>query len=186
MLDSTIGDITDILDEEYAPEKKKAGLVHSVDEDITLSIAMSSCFSGNMLHNKLLAILVQVSKTVKWYCRVVRLFVTNQMKESSKLEVYSEVLKKFTIACEAFSKNFKVLEEKINEQFEGSFKDHPKYPKFSFWRMFIRIWTSDVHNPLQGSLNKECLRILLRFKQANLIEATPTEPKKEELAPLKK
>jgi len=177
LLDSTIGDIVDIMDEEEASDRKPPTL----EEDITLSLNLSAS-PALEFSNKLLDLMVQIIKTVKWYCKIVRLVIINQMKEAHKLVVYSEVQKKFTIACETISKNLACLEKATNQSFEEIFTEHPRYPRFSFWRMFMRIWATEVHAPLRDSLNKECLRIMSRISKENLKKATsPAEkPQSEE------
>ena len=167
LLDSTIGDIVDIMDEEEATEKKPPTL----EEDITLSLNMSAS-PALEFNNKLLDLMVQIIKTIKWYCKIVRLIIFNQMKEADKPKVYSEIQKKFTIACETISKNFACLEEVTNRNFEEIFTEHPRFPRFSFWRMFMRIWAAEVHAPLRDSLNKECLRIMSRISKENLKKAS--------------
>lgn len=165
--DSAIGDILDITEiDDFVPlEKRKS--IGNLDTDITMSLTYSNVQSKE-LGNRYLSIYLHIIKVVKWYCKVVKLAVSNQVSANAKLRLYSELLKRFTYVCEAFSKNYAFLEKSLNRIFSINYPYHPTFPCFSFWRCFMRIWVSDVHAAVEDELNEECLKILLRARQNHL------------------
>lgn len=73
-----------------------------------MSIAISS--QCKETHNKFLFLFAHITRVVNWYCKVVHLIVSNQMRGATKLRVYVELLKKFTNACESISADYLFLE----------------------------------------------------------------------------
>lgn len=167
--DSAIGDIFDIteIDDLVPIEKRKS--VGNTDTDITMSLTYSNV-QGKELGNPYLSIFLHIIKVVRWYCKVVKLTVSNQVSSNAKLRLYSELQKRFTYVCEAFSKNYSFLEKSLNKVFKDNYPNHPVFPCFSFWRCFMRIWITDVHAAVEDELNEECLRILLRARQQHLVK----------------
>ena len=164
LLDSTIGDILDIVDEED-PDRRK--LINSqAEDDGTLSMDMSVVHARD-ISNKFLAILIQIGKVIKWYCKIVKLVVQTQLASAFRLTIYCHLFKRFTTACVSYSKNYEFLEDSINKVFKENFPTYPQFPQFSFWHMFIRIWAADVYQPLCEDLHKECLNNLLRIRKTS-------------------
>ena len=96
LMEASVGDIHDIVDEEDLSinERKKSmqGLNQTaLDEDITMSITIS-CQSRDS-SNRFLAIYVQIDRIIKWYCKICRLIISNQMSSHSKLRVYTRVVR---------------------------------------------------------------------------------------------
>ena len=165
-LDSTLGDIHDIVeDEEEKPTDRKKPAFGAHDEEVTASFASSleQAESGN----KMLRLYLSIRKSLVWYCKLVKLVVASQQCRKQQLKVYAELLKRFTYACEKWSKCYAALEDLLNDRFEVHFPTHPHFPKFTFWRMFIRIWCSETHLPLQPTLDEECLSLLANLREAS-------------------
>lgn len=183
LTDTSIGDIYDIVDDEEFTQpdfKKSVGMMApgTVEEDITMSIGSSCHQSRETECNKFLALYGQLNQIVRWYCKIAKQVVSKQMQSNAKLRVYVELLKKFTNACEAFSRDFSFLEKALNECFEEHFPEHPRFPKFSFWRMFVRVWATDVHEPLQDELDEACLKLFLRIRKNSFIKSVNDLPSK--------
>lgn len=166
MCDSVFGDINDIMDEEDCRESERRRNF-CPEDDITLSLT-SSLPQPVELNNKILNIFVQIARTVGLYCKMVKHTLVKQVCPRATLRLHAELLKRFTYSCVSFSKDYKCLEETMNSKFAEVFPEYPSYPKFSFWRMFMRVWVSEVFEFLEPALSDECLDILNRLQASNL------------------
>lgn len=166
MYDSVFGDINDIVDEEEFRESDRRRN-YCPDDDVTLSLT-SSLPQPVELNNKILNIFIQIARTVGLYCKMVKHTLAKQVCGKTKLRLHSELLKRFTYSCVSFSKDYKFLEDNLNSKFAEVFPEYPSYPKFSFWRMFMRVWVSEVFESLESCLSDECLEILSRLQNSNL------------------
>lgn len=167
--DSALGDILDIveIDDPIALEKRKS--LGNLDSDITMSLTYSNVQSKEYT-NSYLAIFLHLNKVVRWYCKVASLTIFNQSLTSNKLRIFSELLKRFTYVCESFSKTYSFLEKSLNKMFSAKFPNHPSFPRFSFWRSFMRIWVAEVYTDLEEELTQECMRTLLRIRESNFLK----------------
>jgi hypothetical protein len=166
MYDSVFGDINDIMDEEESRECDRRRHF-CPEDDITLSLTAS--FPQPVeLNNKILNIFVQIARTVGIYCKIVKHTLAKQVCSRTMLRLHSELLKRFTYSCVSFSKDYKFLEETLNSKFAEVFPEYPCFPKFSFWRMFMRVWVSEVFEFIEPSLTEECLAVICRLQASNL------------------
>jgi hypothetical protein len=169
MHDSAYGDILDIteIDDPMALVKRKS--IGNVDTDITMSLTYSNVQTKEY-NNSYLAIFLHINKVVRWYCKLVSLTISNQNPAASKLKLYSELLKRFTYVCESFSKTYSFLEKSLNAVFKVKYPNYPCFPKFSFWRSFMRIWIEEVYRDLEEELTEDCMKTLLRIRQTNFLK----------------
>lgn len=175
------GDIHDIMGDEDSEGvmAEKRRLV-CTDQDLTMSDITNNYSPKEMLH-PFLSILSTIQQTVKFYCKICRLFISSQTSPKSKLKVYSQLFKKFSISSENFTKSLGFLEDRLNEYFTKYFPNFPGFPKFTFWRMLLRIWIRDVFDPVEAELNQICLGYIESIRQKNFETAVKNEKQEEEV-----
>lgn len=118
----------------------------------------------------LLDVLAILEMSVLLHCRIVVLCIRGQESMSSKLTAYSYLWSKFVKGVIALEEQLNFFADSVNELSRGLFPNYPHYPRFSIWRMMIKVWHSQVYHPNRILLHKVFFRLLLNHRITNLFE----------------
>lgn len=89
---------------------------------------------------------------------------------SSKLTAYSYLWNKFVKGIITMDEKFRPAADCMNDLCKNLFSNYPHYPKYSIWRLMVKIWHKEVFQPTRNILNKVFLRLLLNHRITNLLE----------------
>jgi hypothetical protein len=89
---------------------------------------------------------------------------------SSKLTAYSYLWNKFVKGIISMDKKYKPVADCMNDLCKNLMPNYPHYPKFSIWRLMVKIWHNEVLKPTKNILNKVFFRLLLCHRITNLLE----------------
>ena len=96
---------------------------------------------------------------------------------SSKLTAYSYLWNKFVKGIISMDEKFRPAANCMNDLCKNLLANYPHYPKFSIWRLMVKIWHKEVFQPTKNILNKVFLRLLLNHRITTLLEMKNDEGK---------
>lgn len=138
--------------------------------NLTLNYKPESSQNKKVNQNLIIMILSTFELNFIWYCQFLCSLIKNQMGCKKKLQLYVELFKEYVLSLQSISLDLQPLSTAINESYEFNFEFYPKFPKFSFWRMGMKIWVKEVSENISDSLNKIALKEILKLQRKNLAE----------------
>ena len=139
----------------------------------------------NKEENQFFYIIKLIFLSVKMFCKATVCHLLNSFsniteekfektEEEGKILINEYLLhfNNFIDACLTINKSCENINIVMNSLYEGFFQNYPKFPRFSIFRMCLRIWFSEINTHLigQNTLLSKISKILLNIFDNNLKE----------------
>jgi len=140
-------------------------------DNTTKAVCQGDCYAGEMntcckpsyiVVNKgsrkvppLLDLYSELHELISSYCRVISNFLNGIDSPMVFAVEYTTRWKNFTLGMQQISTMLRDFSSAINEKYYSFFKNDPKFPCFSIWRMMTRIWYKEVYHSLETRMNSE-------------------------------
>lgn len=160
---------------EALPFPKLPSLQKSTSVGVNLSNVGKSCSSGYIepkIQTKptILQFTSIMEVSALLYCRIVVLMIKGQAKKTSRLTGFTHLWSKYARGTIQLNNELVNIFDTMNGVFGNLFADYPQFPKYSLWRLFVKIWIKDVIKATKSELNNIFLELLLNHRLALMLD----------------
>lgn len=110
--------------------------------------------------------------SLKHYCGVLHQYLSSLDDVYLLISEYSARWKLYVCTMLELEKKFAAFTELLNSQYETIFEGYPCFPKFSIWRLMVKIWMREVYE--KSNLNRilidSFLKILSNYRESYMKE----------------
>ena len=123
----------------------------------------------------LIMLMDELLSTVTTYCETVQTLLSDRVNHYVSpnafdiLNEYCIYWNAYTTSIQEMSHSLVLLEDILNELWGDMFPDYPQFPRFSFWRVMVKVWIDQVFCPL-GEVLEECFLKILKNRRVSLMQ----------------
>ena len=103
-------------------------------------------------------------RSIKIHCRMINRFLQSIDHPVKLLKEYNQRWNHYVMSIMDMQKDFKFLETAINSLYSQYYKDEFINPKFTIWRLMVKVWLKEIFNPLKDSLTQSFRKLSKEYR----------------------